>query len=728
MRLILQMQADELKQHVDMVSELLMYPYLATSTAESLRSILQDVEKGMSKYYAFLKRQQETSARNHKSPSPVRSRLDNWMCKTIEAASSTDIQEQYKALSDMLTAAEMYQPCPLLDVTPVDRYSRRKWIDQIRLPFPIMTYTYCHGNYLGNMVFAWRVPEEDRSDDSKIQAVQAIQPLLPVYSTREMRRDFMMRYAKCTKMKPAVMRNMYQYLTNDESSGDTAGEDAVQQRLFTFLLESDDVELVHDLRKNNGRHKDPKLDPFWEELGRFLQEKGAVQERRHNEYLYMPCAISVSDLLEQVKARLPENTPVPSLSWLKLNFFPSNPYTRAAVNYTGRFEVKRTVQQRLLRAQHEDAGYTAHLYSMMKQFAVKQRAHASFIAVDDKTTIPIGKPNQPISTNVRPHNRSLVASSQQVLSAMDHDFHVHGCIPSVLFKITIPEDARDGFSKGDVYVTVKDKVFQPSSPLRHATEDTEILRHAAAADAVNLDNPILFVYSDGGPDHRTNYQSVQLAALALFVALDLDMYIAVRTGPSQSYANPAERIMSLLNLALQNVALCREQMDDAKEYRVKSLNSLKAVRAASSKDPALKQALLESLEPVQQILKERFSRLKRNGEQVCVHSPATEESIQQLAEMLSVIDESLDITNLSSVKMTRHPLLKKFFDTHCHARHYSFQVCLLLLSLTVISRISSENCFLLFFYVLQISRINICFVLFYRSRNVPALIAYIAIC
>ena len=68
-----------------------------------------------------------------------------------------------------------------------------------------------------------------------------------------------------------------------------------------------------------------------------------------------------------------------------------------------------------LRAQHEDSGSTAHLYSMMKQFAVKQRAHASFIAVHDKTTIPIGKPNQPIYTKVRPHNRSLVASSQQVL-------------------------------------------------------------------------------------------------------------------------------------------------------------------------------------------------------------------------------------------------------------------------------------------------------------------------
>lgn len=673
---LFQVHADALKEHMDMLSDLMMLPWMSLSMTQSLRKNLDEVLDGMSKYYKFLQSQQDRTAESHASTVSVTSLRDNWSCNVIEGTSSPEVPTEYERICEVLTAAEMYKPCSLLDIAPADRFLRRKWIVKLKLPFPVMVYTYRHGNYVGNMTFVWRVPQEltDRNDEANIAAVQAVKPLLPVHSTREMRRDFIMKYAKCTKLKPAILRNMYRFLKDDDSACDSQGEEDAQQRMVDFLLQSDDVELVYDLRKNNGRHKDPKLDPFWEELGRFLQEKGAVQERRQNEFLFMPFAISVQDLLEQIKERLPVATPVPSLSWLKLNFYPSNPYTRTAVNYTGRYEVKRTVQQRLLRAQHEDAGYTGHQYTMMKELAVKLKDNSCFVAVDDKTTVPVGKPNEPISTGVRPHNRGMLASSHQVLAAMDHDYHVAGFIPSVLLKVEIPDDARDSFYHGQVYVTVKDKVFQASSPLRHATEHTEILR-IPADDQMTQNEPILFLYSDGGPDHRTNFLSVQLAALALFVALDLDMYVAVRTGPNQSYCNPAERIMSLLNLALQNVALCRDEMDGTREFRMKSLNSLKAVRAACDRDPFLKDALTDSLAPVLQLLKERFSRLKRNDNPVIVQDAAADEAISTMAETLLVIDDTLDCAELSKLKVAKHPRLKSFMDRHCRGRHYTFQVC-----------------------------------------------------
>ena len=49
-----------------------------------------------------------------------------------------------------------------------------------------------------------------------------------------------------------------------------------------------------------------------------------------------------------------------------------------------------------------------------------------------------------------------------------------------------------------------------------------------------------------------------ILAMALFqVALirKLDMLIAMRTAPGNSFVNPVERIMSILNLGLQGVAL-----------------------------------------------------------------------------------------------------------------------------------------------------------------------------
>lgn len=68
---------------------------------------------------------------------------------------------------------------------------------------------------------------------------------------------------------------------------------------------------------------------------------------------------------------------------------------------------------------------------------------------------------------------------------------------------------------------------------------------------------MLAIYSDGGPDHRCTYVSVQYSIIYLFLKLNLDMVVLARTPPGSSWKNPAERVMSQLNLALQSVGLMR---------------------------------------------------------------------------------------------------------------------------------------------------------------------------
>ncbi len=77
---------------------------------------------------------------------------------------------------------------------------------------------------------------------------------------------------------------------------------------------------------------------------------------------------------------------------------------------------------------------------------------------------------------------------------------------------------------------------------------------------VEKEDPAKPIFSDGGPDHRITFPSVKFALIKLFQALDLDMLVAVRTCPYQSWTNLAERVMSTLHLALQNVALARKPM------------------------------------------------------------------------------------------------------------------------------------------------------------------------
>ena len=103
------------------------------------------------------------------------------------------------------------------------------------------------------------------------------------------------------------------------------------------------------------------------------------------------------------------------------------------------------------------------------------------------------------------------------------------------------------------------------------------------------------IVSDGGPDHRVTFGSVQVAFITLFRALDLDMLICVRTCPYQSWTNVAERVMSTLNLALQNVFLARSSMTHSLKQLVKNKTTLSEVRGAIEKNPDLASALQYSM-------------------------------------------------------------------------------------------------------------------------------------
>ena len=118
----------------------------------------------------------------------------------------------------------------------------------------------------------------------------------------------------------------------------------------------------------------------------------------------------------------------------------------------------------------------------------------------------------------------------------------------------IPDEVSGSWYTQDVITTFKEGAFEPSSPLRHSTELAKIVDNRAQ------DKPVLFIYLDGGPDHRVTYILVKLALIVLFKKLDLDYCCAVRTALYHSYRNPVERIMSILNHGLQAVALAQKSM------------------------------------------------------------------------------------------------------------------------------------------------------------------------
>ena len=56
--------------------------------------------------------------------------------------------------------------------------------------------------------------------------------------------------------------------------------------------------------------------------------------------------------------------------------------------------------------------------------------------------------------------------------------------------------------------------------------------------------------------------------------LSLDMSVALRSCPKQSWVNPAKQIMSILNLALQRCSLERAKMSDVFEQKMELVSSV----------------------------------------------------------------------------------------------------------------------------------------------------------
>ena len=146
------------------------------------------------------------------------------------------------------------------------------------------------------------------------------------------------------------------------------------------------------------------------------------------------------------------------------------------------------VQQRQLRHSHIDSHYAACVFRYVREYAIIGRDFCNFICLDDKHWVKVGEPEVPVAA-VERERQVLVAKNERMVVA-DHDFTKFSLIPSVIFQVNIPEEISETWYTGQVYIGFKDAVFEPSSPIRHATELYSVLSSTSTA---NFTCPILMV-------------------------------------------------------------------------------------------------------------------------------------------------------------------------------------------------------------------------------------------
>ena len=647
----------------------MILPALQTVLWKEFTDSLHVLSENCHKYITYLEEKATEVQKNHHSPSPGRSILDGTSSNRKFVVRATIrkpcIVERYKALEQKLQLSGEYgSPVFLNDFAPVNSRLRYIYFHEIAFPFKIEIYIYHHGNNLGSLWYAWQIPCDPQKYDlnKSREIVSLIQQNINQYHSREMRRQFSQRFGLVLKAKPAVMMELYQFLTGDISS--TSVEENVQQKL-QFMLDSQDPEVVHNLRDIN-RGRTEKYKQFWAEVTALINEKSlaAVDSRRHGTTCHLAFAFSVRDLRDQVVAKN-SNIDVPSLEWIRAQFWPRNPFRRSSFSNTGRLAIKFMIQSRQLHADHVDSHYCAAIFKYLKHFAIMFRDHSTVVCLDDKHNIKIGEPDFPVAAVDRGKEVLVGISSKFMVG--DHDFTKAKFTPSVALVCNIPEDISESFYRGKVYVTIKDAIFQASSPKRHTAELKKLLR--AASDQAN---PILCLYTDGGPDHRNTYLSVQISLISLFIDLDLDMLVAARTAPQNSYRNPVERVMSLLNIGLQAVGMMRQKMPDEFEKVIHGCNSMKEIRTAAARQPGFEEAFGDCVQPAVCLLMEVMNRLKVKDEPVQTQSPCTPQEINDLWQCIQEVDSTVLATDTRKEHLKARSQLQAFMSHCCVQHHYFF--------------------------------------------------------
>ncbi|CAJ0899955.1 5410_t:CDS:2, partial [Entrophospora sp. SA101] len=525
---------------------------------------------------------------------------------------------QYKPLVTLLKESNYYEILNIDDLLTSKPQENYLYFQNICTDTSFTMYRYYHGNYLGTLNFVWKISQINEHDKNKeTRNISKIYEEIPIYFTRQMKKSVINKYSLLIKASSSVMKVLYQDLTGDVSKPNDEQSKDIQERM-KLMLDTQDPDIMIDLRKTIGE-RSTKFDIFWDEMEDYFNENSpSVHERSHTTTLYMPIAMSVNDLLQTILERLrnkyngdiPPEIEIPSNEWVRLQFWPKSEFARS--RNTGRFRIRYKVQARQLRKFHVDAHYCAALWKYFCEFSIKFKDHTTLICADDKHKVPIG---EFVATSTGIRNKQSITPLDGILNSSDHDFTKLSLTPSVSLFVDIPNEITESFYKGQVYVAYKDTILQPSSALCHSTE---FYNNYCAQFQNHLAKPkILLLYTDA----------------------------AVRTAPYYSWANPAERMMSILNLALQGVALKRESMK-----------------------------LIESMKKTQDFLNERTSHLSLHDTKFRSSSPALESDIETLFASILLIEEQITINDTTSVELKGFQKLKNFMSTHCQIRQYSFQV------------------------------------------------------
>ena len=155
-------------------------------------------------------------------------------------------------------------------------------------------------------IFIQRVLAAFTEDDKLTLAVcmlKTVEEDISKYKTREMRRVFQKQINNLhsVNIPKHILQYMYCTLTGDNSAEATSHQ--INERI-RLAIETEDPELVTDLRHLNKGRPGDTFTTFFRELEAIVEQLTAADDRCHG-IAHMSEFFSVCDLIEKVRARIP---------------------------------------------------------------------------------------------------------------------------------------------------------------------------------------------------------------------------------------------------------------------------------------------------------------------------------------------------------------------------------------------------------------------------------------
>ena len=142
------------------------------------------------------------------------------------------------------------------------------------------------------------------------------------------------------------------------------------------------------------------------------------------------------------------------------------------------------------------------------------------------------------------------------------------------------------------------------------------------------------------------------------------MVIAVRTPPYNSWKDPAECIMSILNIGLQSVGLACNTLENPNlEKKIATCSNMSEIRKLAEKEPLIKDGLKQAVQPVKDLLEDVFSRLSLKDEPFQIFQAASEQEIDNMWKELQMIAASVTPqVRWTKVSTITSPILTKMAE------------------------------------------------------------------